>query len=330
MNVRPQNLTVSQAIEGFILHKNAQGLSQRTVSSYKDILEHWAARIGGDTQVPAITSQDLKRYLVWKTTEYVPIRKNGKTHPLSPKTTRNIYVTFQAFFRWIGEEFEFPTPMKGIPVPKFVSPPIEPFTKDEVVSMVKGCVQKRESRPSNRKAFTTRRPYTLRDQTVIKFLLDTGLRASEFTSLRISDVDLVTGRVIIRTGKEGGAKGGQGRIVFVGNEIRRSLWKYLKDRPDAHDPQAPLFLNNQQQPYCRNSLRLFITKLGKKLGIKAHPHKFRHTFAINYLRNGGDVFTLQDLLGHHSLEMVRHYARLAEVDIAAAHKRASPVDNWRL
>jgi integrase/recombinase XerD len=156
------------------------------------------------------------------------------------------------------------------------------------------------------------------------------LRASEFSSLRISDVDLVTGRVIIRTGKEGGAKGGQGRIVFVGNEIRRSLWKYLKDRPDAHDPEAPLFLNNQQQPYCRNSLRLFITKLGKRLGIKAHPHKFRHTFAINYLRNGGDVFTLQDLLGHHSLEMVRHYARLAEVDIAAAHKRASPVDNWRL
>jgi hypothetical protein len=64
MNHRPQYLTVSQAIEGFILHKNAQGLSQRTVSSYKDILEHWAARIGGDTQVPSITSQDLKR-LCW-------------------------------------------------------------------------------------------------------------------------------------------------------------------------------------------------------------------------------------------------------------------------
>jgi hypothetical protein len=87
-----QGLTVTQAIEGFILHKNPafggageQGLSQRTVSSYKDILEHWAARIGGETQVPSITSQDLKRYLVWKTTEYVPIRKNGKTHPFHPK-----------------------------------------------------------------------------------------------------------------------------------------------------------------------------------------------------------------------------------------------------
>jgi hypothetical protein len=63
---------------GFILHKNAQGLSQRTVGSYKDILEHWAARIGGENQVPEVTSEDLKRYIIWKTTEYVTIRKNGK------------------------------------------------------------------------------------------------------------------------------------------------------------------------------------------------------------------------------------------------------------
>jgi integrase/recombinase XerD len=81
-------LTASQAIEGFILHKNAQGLSQRTVSSYKEILERWAARIAGETQVPSITSQDPKRYLVWKTNEYITIRKNGETHPLSHKTTR--------------------------------------------------------------------------------------------------------------------------------------------------------------------------------------------------------------------------------------------------
>ena len=87
MNHRPQYLTVVQAIEGFILHKNAQGLSQRTVSSYKDILEHWAARIGGETQVPNITSQDLKRYLVWKTTEYIPCF-GYFTHPLG-KLARN-------------------------------------------------------------------------------------------------------------------------------------------------------------------------------------------------------------------------------------------------
>ena len=81
----------------------------------------------------------------------------------------------------------------------------------------------------------------------------------------------------------------------------------------------------------RSTVLQLISSIGHRAGVKdAYPHKLRHTFAITYLRSGGDVFTLQQILGHAGLEMVRHYARVAQSDVADAHRRASPVDNWRL
>ncbi|HUM64173.1 MAG TPA: tyrosine-type recombinase/integrase, partial [Anaerolineaceae bacterium] len=138
------------------------------------------------------------------------------------------------------------------------------------------------------------------------------------------------GKVVIKHGDEGGAKGGKGRTVFIGKSTRRAVWRYLADREDRDDPESPVFINRGNHPFNSNSLRHLIVRLAEKAGVKgAHPHKFRHTFAITYLRSGGDVFTLQALLGHSSLDMVRHYAQIAEMDIERVHRKASPVDNLR-
>ena len=81
----------------------------------------------------------------------------------------------------------------------------------------------------------------------------------------------------------------------------------------------------------RDALLKLLIRLGAKAGVRdCHPHRFRHTFAVNFLRNGGNAFELQMALGHTTLQMVQTYLALAQADLDAAHRKASPVENWRL
>ena len=203
--------------------------------------------------------------------------------------------------------------------------------KEEIELLIKACDFCEEAVTGRRRKFVMQRFTSKRDKAILLTLLDTGLRASELCALRVEDVDMKSGRVSVRPGEAGKAKGGKGRVVFMGKSARRFLWRYLVDREDGNDPDSPLFVGKFNRPFNRDALRQLINSLGAKVGIKkCHPHRFRHTFAITYLRSGGDIFTLKALLGHGSLDMVEHYARIAEVDVEQAHRKASPADNWRL
>jgi integrase/recombinase XerD len=331
MKRRPQgSLSLSKAIPGFLQFKAAEGLSPNTLQSYQRDLKLWQI-YAGDVLVDHISTHLIQDYLVWLRTDYTPRRITGDEHPLASKTIHNFYISLCAFFTWACREFDFPNPIKAVPAPKFEQAPIEPFTKEEVESLLKACEFSAEVRPIDRRKYVMHRWADRRDQAVILTLLDTGLRASELAALKVGDVDLKSGKVIVKHGQLGGAKGGKGRTVFLGKVARRALWRYLAEREDGEDLSAPLFLVRYDKPMTRNALRLLMARLGKKAGVKnCHPHRFRHTMAITYLRSGGDVFTLQALLGHSTLDMVQHYARIAEIDVEQAHKRASPADNWRL
>lgn len=81
----------------------------------------------------------------------------------------------------------------------------------------------------------------------------------------------------------------------------------------------------------RDNLGNMLESAATRAGLSnLNPHRFRHTFAITFLRNGGDIYTLREILGHESLEMCLHYLAIAQSDLDAAHRRASPVQNWRL
>jgi integrase/recombinase XerD len=215
-------LPLSKAISGFLQYKTAEGLSPNTLVNYQHDLNVWLAH-QGDTDIGRLESKHVRDFLVWLRTDYKPRRFTGNTQPLAPKTIHNIYISLSAFFTWATTEFEIPSPMKGVPAPHYQVAPVEAFSKDDVEALLKACEYCKEARPTDRRRFTMRRSTGHRDQAIILTLLDTGLRASELSALKIGDIDLKTGKVLVKHGRIGGAKGGKGRMVFLGKTARRAM-----------------------------------------------------------------------------------------------------------
>lgn len=155
----------------------------------------------------------------------------------------------------------------------------------------------------------------LRVHTMACCFLDTGIRADEALSLRRDGVDLDNLLLRIK------GKGRKDRMVPMSLEFRKLLFRWL-----AKHPFALVFpTRNGTKQTQRNALRDF-KRMGKRLGIagvRFSFHTMRHTFAVNYIRNGGDVFRLQRVLGHSTLEMTRRYVDLQTSDLQAVHERLS-------
>ncbi len=155
--------------------------------------------------------------------------------------------------------------------------------------------------------------------------MDNVLRASELCGLAAKDVDFKNSRVWVM------GKGKKERFLPISPDTRAVIWKYLNKERGDEPTSSPLFAMMDGRPMTRVALLQLLRRLGERAGVRdVHPHRFRHSFAIQFLRNGGDVYALQAALGHTTLEMVRRYLQLAQTDIERAHETASPVAKWRL
>jgi integrase/recombinase XerD len=147
-------------------------------------------------------------------------------------------------------------------------------------------------------------------------LLDTGLRFAEALNLRWEAIDLENLLVKVV------GKGGKHRVVPISFEGRKALFKWKQQSKFDH----VFATRNGTLPRQRNVGRDFAL-LGQRAGIQGvrfSPHTFRHTFAVSYLRAGGNVLYLQRILGHSTLEMTNRYTRsLGTEDLQAVHDRLS-------
>jgi len=160
-----------------------------------------------------------------------------------------------------------------------------------------------------------------RNKAIVLMLLDTGVRVSEIGNINLEDIDTERGWVKVR------GKGAKERVVRIGAAAQRALWRYLVHRPNTEKGQ--LWLTEEGTPLRPSGIQMVIKRLKQRAGVtsRGNCHRFRHTFALNFLRADRNPFNLQYLLGHSDLRMVRHYtATLGMEDALKAHEKASPAD----
>lgn len=310
-------MQLTQALAGYWL-ENQSRLSQTTISSYQWAFKLFTDFVGEETLVHNITSDEIRRFLTHLKEEL----------KLSGKSRANVWIVLSSFWSWAEREPALRTPhiIKGIvQQPKYTKKKIVPYTQAEVMAMVEACGHQAGWSTKRGNIVHAVRDTALRDRAVLILLVDTGLRASELCNLKIGDYTPETGAIDVLHGK-----GDKERTVIAGVNARKALWRYLASRPAAR-PADPLFASRSGLPLQKDNLRHLVQRVAQRTGVKgATLHKFRHTFAINFLRNGGNVIELKKLLGHEQMETVTIYVDLAQADLVEAQRRASPADNWRL
>jgi len=312
-------MLVSKAVEGYFYDKETT-LSKNTIRNYKHMLRCLVTYLG-DPDIERVSTDQLTDFIKYLQKEYIPNRpKNSPDQgkPLSPASIDNHWKATRSFFGWAHEALNINRPDLDMPRPRYSRPYVAALKEEEIRRILRACEFVTVER--NGKKHIQRIPAAHRDKALILTLLDTGLRLGELLRIELQDIEFESGEIIVKPYSTG--RKTRPRMVVVGSTSRRALWLYVA-RFENNYPDSRLF------PMSQHAVRLMMKRLAKRAGIpKLYPHLLRHTFAIWFLRNGGDIFTLQRMLGHSTLEMVSYYLDIANADIANAHQKASAVDRW--
>jgi len=309
-------MRLQEAIDGYWLENRSQ-LATSTIPSYQWALRLFTDYIDAEREISTITSDDVRRFLSYL--------KDDKQ--LSGKSRSNIWVVLSSFWSWAEKEPAVKAKhiiRDVIQQPTFIRKKIVPYTQAEVVAMVQACERSAAWTTRNGHTTDSNRDTALRDKAILILFLDTGLRASELCSLKIKDFNRANGFIDVL------GKGSKERVVVAEANAQKALWRYLATRPKAK-PDDPLFATRTNQHLNKDSLRHLVQRIADRVGVKgATLHKFRHTYAITFLRSGGTPLELQRALGHENLDTVSIYVNLSASDMQEAQRRASPANAWRL
>lgn len=305
----PKLTNLESLIQGYIFNCQCEAKSPTTIDTYSRLLRlfDWYCKSNSYPSPQQLTAMHVRSFLMYVGSER---DRWGNTslssrHPAKSGTVNHYYRVLRVFFGWLVEESLIAeNPINRIKAPKVERKVVKALTSKETELLLQTC--------------SGRSRVDVRDRAILSLFLDCGLRISELAGLSLDDLDLNNASLLIH------GKGGKQRIVRIGAKAQKALWRYTLVRGESDH----LFINRGGEPLGVYGVRALITRLGERAGVKVHPHKLRHTFAVSFLRAGGDVFSLQYLLGHSTLQMTQRYLQSLNADDAAnAHRKFSPLDN---
>lgn len=273
-------------------------LSPVTLNTYKIAETYFIRFVGEDIICKTINQETIDNYKLYLLgTDISAVTVNTYIHNLSPA------IKFGMKRGYINSFIEF----KGVHAQEKIK---DIYTPEELKILLK--------KPNVKK----RGFAEFRNWAIINFLLATGVRARELRNVKIEDIDFENNVIKLQI-----TKNNKARIVPISTALKSVLTEYLTYRQSKSDDDY-LFPNIYGEQLPRTTLQMSITKYCKKRGIEKYSlHLFRHCFATNYLRAGGNPLTLQRILGHSTLKMVNKYIQMNTRDLQQDIDKFNPLDN---
>lgn len=303
--------TWQQALDDFILFKQGQGLSKTTIDDYQQHINRFFKRypnawpklssnnVSACTETSSILDSSLKPSVL----DYL-------SQPVSPATFNLRREYLKVFFSWlITEAVISDNPLNGIK---------KRYDEGKIRQVDKNTLTKLLNLP-NQQTFAG-----LRDYCLLLLTLDTGIRPGEAIQLSIEDIDLASNTITVRAGV---SKTRRVRHLPISQVAAKAIRKLINARHPAWNTNTPVFCSYEGKPLKRNGWYQRLALYSKKLGVKVNPYSLRHTFAVMYLKAGGNAFSLQHTLGHSDMQMTKRYVYLTNQDLADVHRVASPLNS---
>ena len=271
-------------LQMFLDAKSIEGCSQRTIKFYQYSIQAMFRMV--TTPVRSISTEEMRRFM----TEY------QREHNCSKVTLNNYRRNLNSFFAWLEEENHIlKSPMKRIHNIKTNKVVKEVISEEQIEKLRDACDN-------------------LRDLAILDLLYSSGMRIGELVNLNRRDINLDDLECVVF------GKGGKERRAYFDAKTKHDLEKYLASRDDD-DPALFVSLDSPHVRLALGRIEQIFRLLGRSIGIRVHPHKFRRSMATRALNKGMPIEQVQKLLGHNQLDTTLIYAQVSQDNVKSAHQR---------